>query len=84
MKVAAQICNELFSLSILEKFPENESDYSMIDVIQDISIGFEESLASCYFINKRSSCHKYFDNLLTVEGLCYTFNLLTPNEIARG
>lgn len=79
--MAAQICDETFSLSVLNEFPENVIDDSVFNVIRDISPGFDDSLVACGFRGSFSTCFKYFHELLTQEGRCFTYNSLTQDEI---
>lgn len=83
LKVAGQLCNELFSLNLLEYFHENVTDNSISDVIDEISTTFDDTLYACSFQAKSSTCYQYFHEILTEEGKCFTFNLLSPEEIFR-
>lgn len=83
LKVAGQICNELFSAKLLEYFSDNVTDDSIFDEIHKISTTFQDTLVACLFLNTISSCYKYFHEILTEEGICFTFNLLGSDEIFR-
>lgn len=83
LKVAATLCNELFSLNLLEYFQENVMDDSISDIADEIFTTFEETLVACSFQSKLSSCYPYFHDILTDEGKCFTFNLMSPAEIFR-
>lgn len=83
LKVAATLCNELFSINLLEYFNANVMDDSISDIIDEISTTFEETLVACSFQAKLSSCYPYFHDILTEEGKCFTFNSMSLEEIFR-
>lgn len=81
LKVAAQICDEWFASRLLSEFPENDVDESLLDAIKEMSPGFEDTLLACSLMGEFSTCFKYFHDILTEDGVCYAFNLLSPDEI---
>lgn len=83
MKAVAQICDDFFAESILEKIAENDTDdHPFIKLIREISPGFEENIVACYMLGTYTMCHKYIHDIITEEGVCYAFNLLSPEEVA--
>lgn len=81
LKAAAQICDEFLALGLLKDLPDDEADKSLLDEIKDMSPGFEDTLVACSLMGEYSTCFKYFHDVMTEDGLCYGFNVLSPNEI---
>lgn len=52
-------------------------------MIRRIAIPFNEILSNCYFDNKWYSCDQLFSEILTEDGICYTFNILKSSEVFR-
>lgn len=82
LKGAAQICQDSFAGSLLEKFPENFTDESFTSTLREIATGLEDNILACSLINNTlSTCSKYFHDIITNEGVCFSFNLLGPSEV---
>ena len=80
LKAAAQMCDDLFVENILEQFTDNNTDDSFVESIKEIALGFEENFLACNMKGQYSTCYKYFNDILTEEGICFAFNLLGPSE----
>lgn len=81
LKAAAQICDDFFVQNIIEKFSEIDADESFVETIRGIAPGFEENFVACNMMGSMTTCNKYFHDLITEEGVCFAFNLLSPSEV---
>lgn len=83
LKAAAQICDDFSVQSIIEEFSEIDADESFVETIREIAPGFEENIVACNMMGYTlSTCNRYFHDILTEEGVCFAFNLLSPSEVA--
>lgn len=41
----------------------------------------DEVLVDCYWQNLPFKCSKYFQEVVTNEGVCFSFNSLSPRDI---
>lgn len=60
----------------------NVTDNKIINLIRDIAPTFAETMRLCKFRNKVEYCN-YFEEIMTDEGLCFTFNMLNANDLYR-
>lgn len=42
---------------------------------------FEQTMFYCKFNNKFQDCRNMYSEVMTEEGLCFTFNDFTPNDM---
>ncbi|XP_037040054.1 pickpocket protein 28-like [Bradysia coprophila] len=58
---------------------DNIADSSIVDLLKEAAPRLNETLYDSFFLNNKNySCE--FEEILTEEGLCFTFNMLTGNE----
>lgn len=51
--------------------------------LHDLAPLLNESMWGCLFRDEPLDCADHFTEVLTREGVCYTFNMLSPQEIYR-
>jgi acid-sensing ion channel, other len=64
--------------------PENRT--SCVECIKDLkemAVPLKEMIVICTYRNDDESCVKYFEEIITEEGICYTFNALRMTDIYR-
>lgn len=82
LKAAAQICADLFSGDIFDKFYDNDTDVTLMDTIKEIATGFDDNILTCRMMaSPTTTCYKYFQDLYTQLGVCFSFNLLSAAEV---
>lgn len=54
---------------------------SIYDLIQDMAPSFQHTLLYCMWQYKDDQCSTFFTEILTDEGLCFTFNALNSQDI---
>lgn len=82
LQAAAQICDDFFAEKVLKEFSGRDFDESIVSVIKEIAQECDETLVICRMLTKDSTCEKYFQDVLTEEGICFTFNLLGASDVA--
>lgn len=81
MKVASQLCEDRLARDIFDLFTDNFSDNKILSTINNLAPKFEDIMEFCRFADESQSCHKFLYPIITEEGMCYTFNGLSINEI---
>lgn len=82
MQTIAQICDaHLFSN--VSGFGGNVTDKDCVDYLREMAPSFEEMLFFCKWRNTFDTCEDLFTEVVTEEGICYTFNLLDSSELFR-
>lgn len=54
-----------------------------IDYIRELSPTFSEVFEYCEFGNVGYLCEELFSEIITEEGLCYTFNILNSMDLYK-
>lgn len=81
MEAVAQICDAHLTDSF--ELGKNFTDYSIFDIIQDVAPTFNDTMFFCKWRNENNYCTKFFQPILTEEGVCYTFNVLNSRDIYK-
>lgn len=82
VKIASEICDGYFAGDLREEFTDTYSDSSILKIIQDLAPSFNDTMYQCKFLDEKKSCENLFFPIITEEGLCYTFNAMSMNEMA--
>nr|XP_019536370.2 pickpocket protein 28-like [Aedes albopictus]XP_019556891.1 pickpocket protein 28-like [Aedes albopictus] len=79
-RALAQVCDA----HITRNFLLNQTvDSECVNWLKNISVSKEEMLMFCKWRNEASSCDDMFSETLTEEGICYTFNSLSAEDLLR-
>jgi len=81
MEALSQICDpHLFKRF---KIGANLAENKIIDMLREVAPTFNETMLYCNFRSEKNSCRNYFEEIMTDEGLCFTFNMLNAKELYR-
>lgn len=61
----------------------NITDNTVIDRLKEIAPTFKETMLLCKFRNTLEYCQDYFEEIMTEEGRCFTFNMISDDDIYR-
>lgn len=57
--------------------------HEIVPLIRSVSVGLNTSTIYCRWKSEGRYCKDYFTEILTEEGFCYTFNLLSSSDIFK-
>lgn len=78
-----QVCKPiLFSKSKPGK-PTVEYEQNLIESLRNVSPLFNRTITYCLYRGLNENCEDFFHEIVTEEGICYTFNALDGEEIYR-
>lgn len=82
LEALSHVCDpHLFSSHNLSNdAPKN----SIVTILKEVAIPLEEVFLVCKWRNKLINCFDIFKELVTEEGVCYTFNSLDVSQILKG
>ncbi|XP_037047236.1 pickpocket protein 28-like [Bradysia coprophila] len=83
MVAVLQLCSDSLNEELNETGRYNFTDNKIFEIIKEVAPSFDETLVNCKFQNREEHCRDYFEEVITEEGLCYTFNSLEPTQIYR-
>lgn len=81
MEAVSQICDTHLTDNF--EFGQNITDNEITDLLRKMAPSFKETMFLCKFRNKQEFCKDYFEEILTDEGLCFTFNMVNDEELYR-
>ena len=82
MKAINQLCKqERPRKTITNLYPDLYTENSIYDVIQRFAPDFNETFVFCKRFDKWIDCKKVFYPIITREGYCYTFNMMSLTEL---
>lgn len=81
MKVATQFCENRIASSILEMFPDEFADDSILSIIKEMAPQLNDTIVMCRVFDLDRECSDIFFPIFTEVGLCYTFNVLNMNDL---
>lgn len=81
MKVAVQVCDDVFARDVWGQLNDNYSDSAIVKEIIRKAPKIDDSMVFCKFRDEVKKCDELFTQSITEEGLCYSFNKLNNNEV---
>ncbi|XP_055321187.1 pickpocket protein 28-like isoform X2 [Sitodiplosis mosellana] len=81
MKIINQICEESRQERVFKFFTDEYSDPNILSTISRMAPKFEDTVVRCRLFDEWKSCDKFLYPTITEEGLCYSFNALSMEEI---
>ena len=81
MKIFGQICDEIVAKDVLEFFPDQHLNKTVLETIFKLAPNFSDMFLFCKMFESWSNCTKFLHPKITEDGLCYTFNGLNMKEI---
>ncbi|XP_037031900.1 pickpocket protein 28-like [Bradysia coprophila] len=75
-----QICDPLI-LSNDNNIGDNFTTDIIFDLIKEVAPSMQRSLMTCSFRTLSGICDNIFEEIITADGLCFTFNSLYPKEM---
>lgn len=81
MEAVAHICDP----HLTDKFQigGNLTDDRIMKMLKAIAPTFNETMMLCKLQNRLKYCGDYFEETITDEGRCFTFNMLNAEELFR-
>lgn len=80
LEALSQICSSHLFSSIDPLNSGLKSD-KIVEVLKEIGLDFSESALFCKFGDEITSCNNFFTEVLTEDGVCYSFNMLEHSEV---
>lgn len=81
MGAVTQVCDH--HLHDVEFGSEKRKGIEIIDSLSDVGPQFDETYLDCKWRNSPIKCNEIFHKFVTEDGVCYSFNSLSPAEIFR-
>lgn len=82
MSVASQLCDDHLSHGIFDILPIDYMDNTFVSTIVDLLPKFEDTMDYCKFFDKWDDCDTFLFPAITEEGVCYSFNSLSLEELS--
>lgn len=84
MLAMLQVCDLSFNKHLIDNIHlEEEYTSDIINMFRFLAPTFNETMFLCKFRNDFQPCHDMFREVITDEGLCFTFNMLNSQELYR-
>lgn len=81
MAALAQVCDAHLTDGF--ELGANHIGPDIIKTLRELAANFEDTMFMCKFRNDIRMCSDYFQEIMTEEGLCFTFNVLNSKEIYK-
>ena len=84
LDIAYQYCNLRYKNYANDSFNENIDPTVFYDLTKEMALPLEDIAIDCTWLNNPDqNCTDLFKEVLTEDGVCYTFNLYPPEELLR-
>lgn len=75
------ICDPELSFKIQLNESKVSEGHAIVRTLQEISYSVDDSMLFCKLRNTMRNCTSLFNKIITDKGVCYSFNMLSYNEI---
>ena len=81
MEALFQVCdpNLIKNINISSKTSQRE----YIKLLKEMAVPFDDMFIDCVWSYDETKCSEIFTEVITEEGICYTFNMLDEKDIFR-
>uniref|UniRef100_A0A182NA42 Pickpocket n=1 Tax=Anopheles dirus TaxID=7168 RepID=A0A182NA42_9DIPT len=84
LKAVSQLCNMIFqSNNYYLPFVNGTSEDDVVNILKNLSLSRHEVIGLCIYDNYYTRCVDYMKETITEEGICYSFNMMSEQEIFR-
>lgn len=83
MNALSQVCASMYLMDGLGYGEKTSVGQDLIKALTNAMPKFNDTFLYCDFQNNDTDCHNLFSEVITAEGMCYSFNSLSPSEVFR-
>ena len=81
MAALSQVCDSHILKDVNLNSTTNPREY--IKLLKEMAVPFDEMFFFCSWRSRYTECSNIFTEVITEEGICYTFNMLNAQELLR-
>ena len=81
MEALSQVCDSHLLKYVDFNSSINPREY--VKILKEMAVPFDEMFHNCHWRYNYLECSDLFTEVITEEGICYTFNMVDGNELFR-